>query len=71
MIQQMVDLCGYDKNLIPNEIKRYVYHERRLSLNRLLPDVDQGTINLLTKMLSIDPKVRPAARELLKHPIFH
>ena len=40
-------------------------------LEALLPSVPEVAIDLLSRLLSLDPKGRPTAAEALKHPFFH
>lgn len=48
---------------------RFEYlHPKRTSLKFRVPEADEGCINFISCLLSVDPKKRPTAAEALQHP---
>jgi serine/threonine protein kinase len=48
---------------------RYEYLiSKRTSLSKRVPEADQGCLDFLAYMLTIDPMQRPSAEEALQHP---
>lgn len=48
---------------------RYEYlRPRRTSLKYRVPEADEGCIDFMGCLLSVDPKKRPSAQEALQHP---
>lgn len=48
---------------------RYEYlHPKRTSLHKRVPEADQGCLDFLAFLLTVDPDKRPSAEEALQHP---
>ncbi|BDA40915.1 probable dual specificity tyrosine-phosphorylation-regulated kinase at C-terminar half [Coccomyxa sp. Obi] len=48
---------------------RYEYlHPKRTSLRKRVPEADQGCLDFLAFLLTVDPDKRPSAEEALQHP---
>ena len=41
---------------------------KRTSLRHRIPDADEGCLEFLSTLLTVDPKLRPTAAEALQHP---
>jgi serine/threonine protein kinase len=45
-------------------------HPKKSSLEKRLRSTDAGFVSFVSALLSLDPAVRPSAREALNHPWF-
>lgn len=69
LVRQIICILALPNSLkLPLQGRYELLRPKRTSLKYRIPEADEGCIEFLSCLLSVDPHQRPTAREALEHP---